>query len=608
MRSLSSALAVGALTVGTLGWAGAPSSAVSAYTPVGTVQQFTTNISSAAYPFGIAAGPDGALWFTEGDLGKVGRITTDGTVSEYDAGVSGHHLEYIAAGPDGALWFTVNAFPATVGRISVSGQVTTFSDGIRANAFLQGITTGPDGALWFTESGSVNRIGRITTDGIVSEFSTNISPGAEPLAITSGPDGALWFTEPGIDRIGRITTGGSVTEFPGITPSGNPVDITPGPDGALWFTESAGRIGRITTAGAVSEFSQNIGATSSPAGIVAGPDGALWFTESGASHVSRITTAGVVTTFSSGRSMPSAPWSITAGPDGALWFTDNRGRIGRITTGVPGAPTGLLNVPASKALTVTWSAPRDLGSSAITGYTVTATPGGRTCTASAAARTCTVTGLSNKATYRLTVRATNAVGQGPASAAVSAVVGLPRAPRSVTASPLTRAATVRWAAPSSIGMGRVTRYVVVASPGGRACSTTGGLTCTVTGLVDRTRYTFTVTARNAAGVGVASAPSVAITVGAPSAPRALKASFAVAHKVTVVWTAPASLGSGPVKSYLVRWSGDGGRTWSRWFRTGGHRNASRSGLVKHHGYVVQVAVANVLGVGPSSELRFVLPR
>src|ERR1039457_514672 len=67
----------------------------------------------------IAAGPDGALWFTEPDLNKIGRITTAGVVSEYS--VSGSPGG-IAAGPDGALWFT-EPNNTKVGRITIAGVV-----------------------------------------------------------------------------------------------------------------------------------------------------------------------------------------------------------------------------------------------------------------------------------------------------------------------------------------------------------------------------------------------------------------------------------------------------------------------------------------------------
>src|SRR5206468_12633703 len=52
---------------------------------------------------------------------------------------------------------------------------------------------------------------------------------------------------------------------------------------------------------------------------------------------------------------------------------------------------------------------------AITGYTVTASPGGTTATTSGATTT-VVSGLTNGTAYTFTVTATNSVGTGPASA------------------------------------------------------------------------------------------------------------------------------------------------------------------------------------------------
>ena len=78
---------------------------------------------------------------------------------------------------------------------------------------------------------------------------------------------------------------------------------------------------------------------------------------------------------------------------------------------VPSAPTGLAADPGDGQVTVSWAAPASTGGSPITGYTVTATPGGRTCTTSAAL-TCIVQGLTNGSPYTFTVTATNAVGPG----------------------------------------------------------------------------------------------------------------------------------------------------------------------------------------------------
>ena len=159
-----------------------------------------------AFPFGITAGPDGALWFTEFANNTIGRISTTGVISEYP-------IPTIGAGP-------------------------------------YGITAGPDGALWFTEFYG-NQIGRITTDGVVTEYPLPTSS-SEPRWIASGPDGALWFTEYESNQIGRITTDGVITEYPLPDPNNRPEGIAAGPDGALWFTEQRGvngeglpKIGRI---------------------------------------------------------------------------------------------------------------------------------------------------------------------------------------------------------------------------------------------------------------------------------------------------------------------------------------------------------------------------
>jgi subtilase family serine protease len=80
----------------------------------------------------------------------------------------------------------------------------------------------------------------------------------------------------------------------------------------------------------------------------------------------------------------------------------------------PGAATGLTVAPGNTTVTASWAAPKYDGGSAITGYTVSATPGGATCHTSTTS--CVVTGLTNGSPYRVAVTATNGRGTGPASA------------------------------------------------------------------------------------------------------------------------------------------------------------------------------------------------
>mgnify|MGYP006280856793 CR=1 FL=1 len=91
--------------------------------------------------------------------------------------------------------------------------------------------------------------------------------------------------------------------------------------------------------------------------------------------------------------------------------------------GPPSAPTGVVARPRNTALGVEWAAPATDGGSAITGYTATATPGGRTCTATITS--CVITGLANGTAYTVSVRAANALGTGSASTASAAATPAP---------------------------------------------------------------------------------------------------------------------------------------------------------------------------------------
>jgi hypothetical protein len=67
-------------------------------------------------PFGITAGPDGNLWFTERGSNKIGRITTSGNITEFTLPTPRSGLFGITAGPDGNLWFT-EASGDKIGRL-----------------------------------------------------------------------------------------------------------------------------------------------------------------------------------------------------------------------------------------------------------------------------------------------------------------------------------------------------------------------------------------------------------------------------------------------------------------------------------------------------------
>jgi hypothetical protein len=86
----------------------------------------------------------------------------------------------------------------------------------------------------------------------------------------------------------------------------------------------------------------------------------------------------------------------------------------------PGAPTAVTAVGGNMQARVTFTAPVSNGGAAITGYTVTSSPGGFTATG--VSSPLTVTGLTNGTSYTFTVKATNSVGTGAASSASPAAV------------------------------------------------------------------------------------------------------------------------------------------------------------------------------------------
>ena len=103
---------------------------------------------------------------------------------------------------------------------------------------------------------------------------------------------------------------------------------------------------------------------------------------------------------------------------------------------VPSAPTIGAATPGNGQVSIAFTAPAFNGGSAITGYRASCTPG--TASATGPASPLVVTGLTNGTAYTCSVVATNAVGDGAASAAAAVTTSF----RSVTASSPTSAGTI----------------------------------------------------------------------------------------------------------------------------------------------------------------------
>jgi len=294
------------------------------------VEYFDTP-SYAAWPGYIVSGPQKALWFTELFTGKIGRMKTDGTMTEFPIS-NGQEPEGITVGADGNLWFTEPG-ANEIGRMTPQG-VTALFQITGPNPSPRGITLGPDGNVWFVELYD-GYIGRITPHGAITRFRI---PASSPYAwaITTGPDGDLWFTESAVDAIGRFNprTQQFDASIPVPTQSSTPWAILLTPDKHVWFTERTGdKIAEVDGSSNVREF-QIAQQGSYPEDLTLGSDGDLWFTESQTGALGRINPAtgkfGRIVTLPTG----SIPNAIASGPNKNVFFTidsyHNPSQIGEV--------------------------------------------------------------------------------------------------------------------------------------------------------------------------------------------------------------------------------------------------------------------------------------
>lgn len=163
------------------------------------------------------------------------------------------------------------------------------------------------------------------------------------------------------------------------------------------------------------------------------------------------------------------------------------------------------------------------GGSPVTGYTVTASPGGATFAGSSSP--ITATGLTLGTSYTFTVTATNALGTSPASGSSNSMVfaQVPYAPTIGTATVASiTSANITYTAPATSSGDAITSYTATAYASGSSTGITGTVnqagsgTITLGGLTSGTQYTFTVYATNSLGNGTQSAQSNSITPPVPT--------------------------------------------------------------------------------------------
>ena len=220
---------------------------------------------------------------------------------------------------------------------------------------------------------------------------------------------------------------------------------------------------------------------------------------------------------------------------------------------------------------------------------------------------CSITGLASGVAYQFKVVAVNAIGESADSGASSALdlFYAPAAPSGVVAVAGDASASVTWLTPASNGSAISSYTVSVVDRPGKNCAFSVPVgeailnSCTIAGLVNGTGYSFTVSATNAIGTSIDSAPSVAVTPGSiASAPLSVAATPG-AQRASISWTRPEDDGGSPISRYVASVVGDPSK-FCEVFVTPSARGTERcdiAGLENGSRYNFEIAAFNDLGRG-----------
>jgi len=328
-------------------------------------------------PWNITAGPDGALWFTELDANRIGRITTAGTITEYPIPTANAGPHGITAGPDNALWFTETNV-SKIGRIGTDGTITEYNAPRNANndeVKPTDIVKGSDGQLWYASTGS---IGSMTTAGVGTRYDLVVPYNNLPVKGIANTISGIWFTVPNYyshaaSALGRTNYGTNMNIYP-MLPGLATTDITGESNDRVWVTTTplngaaqASDIiwGVVEDGGYFTPYALPLG--TAPSNIEQVPNSAdLWYTGKNNNtvvHFTRNSPTNMTVQLAAG----SCPQGLTAGPNNSVWFTEAcSNKIGRVDasgnlteypiTGIPAAPTNLSATSPATQANLSWSA------------------------------------------------------------------------------------------------------------------------------------------------------------------------------------------------------------------------------------------------------------
>ena len=280
------------------------------------------------------------VWFTAGGGGfsrlggvplnnKIGRMSPDGVITEYETPTLESGPTSIHIGKEGHIWFTERG-GNKIGRLDpATGRITEFPLPTPMSA-ATGISVDQNGNIWFTEK-MASKIGKLEpATGKITEYDTP-TPQSLPSTVTVDGAGSIWFDERAADKIVRFNPGsGEMKEFKVPTPGSRVVGLVPDGRGHIWFLQLGGnKVGCLDIeTEQVTEYTIPT-RYCSPFKMAIDRSGRIWFTEVFGNKIGALV-EGRFYEFS----IPTAesmPGGIAVDSKGNVWFTEQAAnKLGKI--------------------------------------------------------------------------------------------------------------------------------------------------------------------------------------------------------------------------------------------------------------------------------------
>jgi virginiamycin B lyase len=160
-------------------------------------------------PYGLAAGPDGAIWITFGGVSRIGRVSPESDRLDLYELPDASRARRISIAPDGSVWYT-DRMGHTIGRLDPNTGSIQRHPAAGDRAFPLSIVTDARGDVWYYEEGT-SRLVRLVPECSSESVVTLDLPGVIVRHMVSDPAGeVIWIAlgeAAGVARVSAASRG-----------------------------------------------------------------------------------------------------------------------------------------------------------------------------------------------------------------------------------------------------------------------------------------------------------------------------------------------------------------------------------------------------------------